>query len=39
VDPAAGLNAMPAFENQLTAPQIRVVAAYVWSLSNKALAK
>jgi cytochrome c oxidase cbb3-type subunit 3 len=39
VDPAAGLNAMPAFENQLTAPQIRVVAAYVWSLSNKAPAK
>ncbi len=39
IDPAAGTNAMPAFENQLTPAQIRVVAAYVWGLSNKAPAK
>ena len=39
VDPAAGTNAMPAFANQLTPAQIRVVAAYVWGLSNKVAAK
>ncbi len=39
VDPATGLNAMPSFENQLTPVQIRVAAAYVWGLSNKAPAK
>jgi cytochrome c oxidase cbb3-type subunit III len=39
IDPAAGTNAMPAFENQLTPAQLRVVAAYVWGLSNKAAAK
>ena len=36
VDPATGLNAMPSFESQLTPVQIRVAAAYVWGLSNKA---
>jgi len=38
VDAASGTNAMPPFGGHLTDAQIRVVAAYVWGLSNAAAA-
>ena len=38
IDAIAGTNAMPAFGEQLTPAQIRVTAAYLWGLSNPAVA-